>query len=228
MVASVAVAVAGVAGGIAAAIPGSVGLAWARHQDRRVKKWWRVVVEGAGDPEKLVAAIEAGLATDDENVVAGVVGGARASAFAIELAAVPVIAVLSRRYFERNDLPRWFYRGALEVLELVDAPELGALRRLFVEIQGIRSDSITILGDLDGDRGWRAFQASVIDPSVQLTPFEKPARVFGYLKRAGVGFESAGYGISASPKVLVLDREPMDWMREALLEGLGELPATPR
>lgn len=214
-------ALAGAAAVPAAAVPGLVGDAWRRLQERRVQKWWKLVVERPGTPADLSARIVAGLAEDDENVIAGVVGGARAASSVIELSAVPVIAELSRRYFQERDLPRWFYGGALEVLERVDAPELGALRQLFVEIKNIRSDSITILGDTEGDRSWRAFQTSVTDPWQQLTPFPKPARLFGYIKRAGLGFDSGGFGISGSPKVLVVDREPADWLREALLSGLA-------
>lgn len=218
--AAISLAITGVIGAPAAAVPGLVGLAWMRLQDRRVKKWWKLVVDRAARPAELAEKIEAGLAEDDENVVAGVVGGARAASAAIELAAVPVIAELSRRYFQEHDLPRWFYRGALEVLERVDAAELGAVRQMFVEIREIRSDSITIVGDIEGDRSWRAFQTSVTEPAQPLTAFQKPARLFGYLKRAGLGFDSSGFGIGGSPKVLVVDREPADWFRDALLAGL--------
>ena len=222
MAAAASLAVAGAAALPAAAIPGAVGIVWAQFQNRRTETWWNYVLEGRGNtPDELVARIVKGLTSDDENVIAGIVIGARAAAAAIERAAVRVIAVLSRRFLHQRDIPRWFYSGALEVLERVDAVELGALRRLLVETKDIRSDSITIIGDIEGDRGWRAFQTSVTDPFVKLTPFEKPLRLFGYLKRAGVGFDSAGFGIGGSPKVLVLDREPMDWMCTALLEGMG-------
>lgn len=204
----------------AAAIPGVLGLAWKRLQDRRVKKWWDLVVERTGTPEELSAKIEAGLAEEDENVVAGVVGGARAASSAIELSAVPVIAELSRRFLQEQDLPRWFYRGALELLERLEAAEMRALRQLFTEIRGIPSDSITVIGDTAGDRAWRAFPTSTPDAAQPLTPFLKPARLFGYMKRAGLGFDSGGYGIGGSPNVVVADREPVEWLCAALAGGL--------
>lgn len=212
---------AGKTGVAAAALPGLLGVAWTRFQERRVESWWKLVIERAEAADELVAKIEAGLAEDNETVVTGVVGGARAATSAVELSAVTVIAEVSRRYFQQGDLPRWFYRGALEVLERVDATELGNLRRLFVEIKDVPSDSITVLGDLAGDRGWHAFPTSTVEQRFQLTAFSKPARVFSYLKRSGLGFDSSGYGIGGSPNVVVLDREPSAWFREALIASLG-------
>jgi hypothetical protein len=217
--ANAALAVAGVAGVKAATIPGMLGLAYAKFQQGRHEKWWTLVIEGREDPSDLVARINAGLAEEDDKVITGVVGGARAAAAAIELAAVPVIAALSRRYLNEQDLPRWFYRGALEVLERVDALELGALKTLLLEIKDIRSDSITIVGDAGGQLDWRAFQTP--EQWQKLTTFKSPSRLFGYLKRAGLGYESDHYGTVASPSVLVIERDTSDWLRDALVFGLS-------
>lgn len=212
-------AVAGVSALPAAVLPGLIGDAYRRLQDRRVARWSSLMLDHAASPEKLVAMIETGLAKDDENVVAGVVGGARAAAAAVELSAVATIAVLSRRYLQQQDLPRWFYRGALEVLERVDAAELGALRCLVGEISSIRSDRCAVIADAPGEGSWRAFQYSVPDPYVTLTPFANPSRLFAYLKRAGIAFD--GEGVGGITNVMVIEREVIDWLSQALAEGLG-------
>lgn len=215
--AATALAVVGVAAGVGAAIPGGVGLALQRLYDRRTKKWWALVVERSLAPEELAARIAAGLAEDDEHVVAGVVGRARAAASAVELSAVVVIAELSRRHFEAQDLPRWFFRAALTLFEQLEASELYALRRLLVEAAPIRSDEILIAGDIEGEATpWRASQLSVLVPFEHLTPFDSPRRLFGYLKRCGLGHESPGVGFVGSPAHVVIERQVADWLRDAL------------
>src|SRR6185295_14940190 len=112
------VAAAGAGGAIAAAaIPGVVGIAFMRLYDRRTKRWWEAIIDGASSPEELQTKIADGLFNEKERVVAGVVGGARAAASAIEVDAVLAIAELSRRFLEAEDLPIWFYRGALTLFE---------------------------------------------------------------------------------------------------------------
>jgi hypothetical protein len=59
----------------AAVVPGLVGEAWGRLQQRRVTKWWQLVVTSTLDPDAFMARIAAGLSTDNEDVIVGVVGG---------------------------------------------------------------------------------------------------------------------------------------------------------
>lgn len=220
-----ALALAGAVGLSAAAIPGAVGIAFHRFQERRSQAWWNRVIHGATEPDALVAQIEAGLATDDVHVVAGIVGGARAAASSVELAAVSVIAELSRRYISTRDLPRWFFRAALELFEQLEASDLFALRTLLHEIEPIRSESIAITGDIGGEaRPWRAHQLTVSEPSHDLTPFPTPSRLFGYLKRVGLGYESQGIGYVGSPRHVVLDRDVATWLREAMTSGEPPVP----
>lgn len=218
--ASTALALVGAAALPSAVIPGAVGIAFLRLSDRRIKKWWELVTHGSKTPEELAERVAIGLAEDDEHVVAGVLGGARAAATSVEPAAVVIIAELSRRYFEDATLPRWFYRSALALFEQLDNGELFALRRLLREIEPIRSDAIVIAGDIDGEaQPWRAAQLSVENPYEALTPFPSPSRLFGYIKRAGLGYESRGMGFVGSPRHVVLDREVATWLREAMRDS---------
>ena len=215
--ANVVLTIAGAAGAAVAGLPGGLGLAYGRFHHKRVRRWWDLVADRNRAPEDLAARIETGLAEDDEHVVAGVVGGARAASSAIELAAVVVIAELSRRFLHERDLPKWFYRGALALFEQLEAAELGALRRLLREIEPIRSESILIAGDIDGEaQPWRAAQLSVAEPFEVLTPFASPSRLFGYIKRVGLGYDSRGVAYVGSPRHVVMDRDVATWLREAM------------
>jgi hypothetical protein len=204
-------------GAAVAAIPGVVGIAFIRLYERRTKKWWEAVINGSRSPEELTDHIAAGLMKDNEHVVAGIVGGARAAASAIELDAVLVIAELSRRFFEQKDLPMWFYRSALALLEQLEASELRALRRLLHEISTIRSDKIAVAGDIEGEvQPWRAHQFSVEQPSVALTPFPASSRLFGYIKRVGLGHDSNGVGYVGTPQHVVIEHDVAIWLRDAM------------
>jgi hypothetical protein len=130
-----------------------------------------------------------------------------ASVGAIDPIALAVQTEIARRQNTRRDLPRWFYRGALELMDRIGAAQIDALARLLDEVRPIKSDRITVLGFMPGDLAWKAFQESVPQPFERLTPFEDAARLFGELKRAGLGLESGGYGIAASPDALVLERQ---------------------
>lgn len=72
----------------AATMPVLAAMAWERYQSRRVKTWWEFVTKRATDGKQLEDRVLAGLAEDDESVVAGIVEGARAATAAVDLAAV--------------------------------------------------------------------------------------------------------------------------------------------
>lgn len=223
--ANVALALAGAAGALAAGIPNLIVVAWTAHQERRIQKWARLVIDRSKSPDEIAARITGGLASGDERVVAGVVGGARAASSAIEPAAVVVIAELTRRFLQDGDLPRWFFRGALEVLERLEAGELGALRWLLKEIEPIQSERITMIGDVvfrspnpdDDEKPWRAVETGGRSPSVRLTPFPDPYRLFGYIRRAGLEVETG-----ASPAVLIVERMTVTWLREVVCADVDD------
>jgi hypothetical protein len=197
----------------AATVPVLAGMAWQRYQSRRVKAWWELVTKSAADAKQLEDRVLAGLAEDDESVVAGVVEGARAATAAVDLAAVPIIAELSRRHFQDRNLPRWFYRGALELLERLDASDIAVLRTFVGELSTVEeSESITALAGL-GAKGWKAFPTNKVDAAVALTPFAEPIRLLGNLKRAGLGHDSNGWGISGAAEAIVVQRRVVDWLR---------------
>jgi hypothetical protein len=201
----------------AATLPGLIGVAWQQRQARRVDRWWKLVTEGAADAKQLEDRVLAGLADDDESVVAGVVEGARAATAAVDLAAIPIIAELSRRHFRDRDLPRWFYRGALELLERLEASDIAVSRTFVGELNAVEdSESITALAGL-GAKGWRAFPTGKPDAAIELTPFAEPIRLLGNMKRSGLGYDSGGYGIAGAAEVIVVQRRVVNWLSPLLL-----------
>ena len=200
----------------AATVPVLAGMAWSRYQSRRVNAWWEFVTKGAADAKQLEDRILAGLAEDDESVIAGIVEGARAATAAVDLAAVPIIGELSRRHFQDRDLPRWFYRGALELLERLDASDVAVLRTFVAELSTVEvAESITALAGL-GEKGWKAFPTSNVDATVALTPFAEPIRLLGNLKRAGLGHDSNGWGISGAAEAIVIQQRVVEWLHALL------------
>lgn len=129
---------------------------------------------------------------------------------------MPLIAELSRRHFQNRDLPRWFYRGALELLERLEASDIAVLRTFVSELSAVEdSDSTTALAGL-GAKGWKAFPTSKVDAVVTLTPFAEPIRLLGNMKRAGLGHDSNGWGISGAAEAVVVQRRVVDWLRSLL------------
>jgi hypothetical protein len=183
----------------AATLPGLIGVAWQQRQARRVDRWWKLVTEGAADAKQLEDRVLAGLADDDESVVAGVVEGARAATAAVDLAAIPIIAELSRRHFRDRDLPRWFYRGALELLERLEASDIAVSRTFVGELNAVEDSE------------------SKPDAAIELTPFAEPIRLLGNMKRSGLGYDSGGYGIAGAAEVIVVQRRVVNWLSPLLL-----------
>jgi hypothetical protein len=227
--ATVALTAAAVTGAMAAAIPGILGILYAEFRKRREEKWWNLVTDGDEVPGKTADRVAAGLATDNANVVAGVVGGAHAAASAIELAAVPIIAVLSRRYLKEGDIPLWFYRGALDVIQRLNAMELRALRTLLMEIAVLQSNRVVVLAAEYGDAEWYASHAHVegdegfemTDARAPLTRFASPSRLFAYLMREGLAFPNNGLGSVGLSEIIIIERDTAAWLREAMVTGMS-------
>jgi hypothetical protein len=213
--AGVLIAAASVTAASAAALPGLLGIAWQQHQNRRVQKWWDYLSRGATNPKELEARVLAGLLEDDANTIAGIVEGARAAVAAIDLAAVPIIAQLTRRYCQENDLPRWFLRGSLVLFEDLDAGEIKALRRFIADLKDIDAPSITAVARV-GRHEWQAFPTAEATAKTKLSPFEEPVRLFAAIKRTGLGHDSGGYGIGGAPEAIVIERTVIDWLHSAL------------
>lgn len=202
-----------------AAAPSLIGTAWMGMQTRRVNKWWQCVCR-ADDAGELQAKIETGLLNESEHVIAGVVEGARAASAAVDMAAVPIIAELSRRFIAAGNIPRWFYRGSLDFLERLTASEIASIRLLLQETESITDEKVTIIGDV-GDGPWQIFRTP--DPTlppqepIRLTKFEDADRLFSAMKRSQLGFEWNALGYSASSDVIVVRREVLGWLRAAFV-----------
>lgn len=203
----------------AAAAPTLIAAAWNSLQRRRVENWWTCICT-ASDGAALQQKILMGLESDTDNVIAGVTEGARAACAAVDMAAVPIIAELSRRFLAAEDIPRWFYRGSLEFLERLTASEIASIRLLLQETESITDAEVTIIGDV-GDGPWQIYRMP--DPAlppqepIRLTKVEDADRLFSAMKRCQLGFEWNAYGYSASPDVIVVKRDVLGWLRAAFL-----------
>jgi hypothetical protein len=130
----------------AAGVPSLVNLAvdaWRSLQRRRVQKWWESVLNTDEDSAQLAARIAAGLVEEQDTVVQGVIGGARAASEAIDLAAVPVIAAMSRMFFDAQ-VPRWFYRAGVDMVSNLAADELLGLRLFSDAVSSLKSPFVKL------------------------------------------------------------------------------------
>ena len=199
----------------AAALPVLVGTAWLHYQERRTSAWWGRIADRSTNHAELEQKMYAGLLADDASTIAGIVDGARAAIAAVDLATVPVIAELSRLHLQEG-LPRWIYRGALELVERLDATQLAALRTLLSDIDAVpEAESVTAIAG-HGAKEWSAFPTEAPEKHRPLTPSPNAVRLFSALKRAELAHNSGGFGIAGSPNAVVIDRAVVGWLLRAL------------
>lgn len=217
--AGAALSLTGGAAAVVAAAGGLLAIGWDRvgsRNRRRAQEMLQRLLEADKNPEELHSLINEGLISEDERVMSAFRALLVASVESVSPAAIAPIAVIGRMHF-RGECATWIARGALEVLQRVDSIELGALRRMLLEFETIKSDRIMITAELSSDRGWRAYQSSVPDDLHPITPFPSARRIFGYLKRAGLGTDTSAYGIGGSPEVVEIERIVTDALRKALV-----------
>jgi hypothetical protein len=204
---------------VVAAAPAMIGAAWQSMQTRRANKWWQCICK-ADDAGELQLKIETGLRKESEHVIAGVVESARAACSAVDMAAVPIIAELSRRFIAAEDIPRWFYRGSLQFLERLTAVEIGSIRLLLRETESITTERITIIGSRD-ERPWRAeavYNPTIDHETINLTPFADSRRLFVWMKRCDLSLESNAWGDADDPNVVVITHQVLGWLRTAFVD----------
>jgi hypothetical protein len=136
------------------------------------------------------------------------------------MAAVPIIAELSRRFIAAEDIPRWFYRGSLEFLERTSAEQIHAFRLLLRETGQIQStsDSVTISSGA-GPKPNQALPSGEPAAAIEISPIADAARFFSMLKRAGLAFESNAWGHSGSPNIVVITHQVLGWLRAAFVDS---------
>jgi hypothetical protein len=110
---------------------------------------------------------------------------------AVDLSAVAIIAELSRRFVAANDVPRWFYRGSLELLERISDQEIAAQRTLLTEIESITAATVTIIAG-HGDGQNTTFPSGDPKNQTAISPIVEPERVFSIMKRAALGSNLTG------------------------------------
>lgn len=219
----VAVALTGLPGVLAVGLASLVGVGFARVKERDTRRAQRLlerIAEADESPEEFVEHLRKRLEAEDEDTLTAFRALLIAAVEAITPNAIAPLGFIGRRYL-RGECPTWIARGALEVLQRVDSAELEALRRLLVEIEPIKSDGIWVVADIGGDHGWRAYQRSVPDDLHPITPFPSARRVFGYLKRAGLGDDWSATDDDGSSNRVNLDRAVTDVFREALVATKG-------
>lgn len=190
---------------------------------RRIEKWWEYVSQGNSsteDDEKFVARLNNGLLNDDESVVLGIVGGARAATDAVDPAAIVSIARLTKMYFS-GEIALWVYRAALEVLSSLTAAELGALRDLttsLVKMEKFSRDLPRLMAQpfIDEEFSDVSWETSELEdpPLDDDNPYKRrdvvkikhAPRVFQVLRRSTLGEDapSGGFGSMSARNILVL------------------------
>jgi len=216
----VAAAVTGIPGALAVALASIVGIGFVRvkeRDNRRARRLLERMAEADESPEEFVEHLRERLEAEDEDTLTAFRALLIAAVEAITPNAIAPLGFIGRRYL-RGECPTWIARGIVEVLQRVDSAEIEALRRLLVEIEPIKSDGIMITADVSSHR-WCAYQRSLPDDLHPITPFPSARRVFGYLKRAGLGGEWNVVGFSGPSGVLDIDRAVADVLREALVLG---------
>lgn len=233
---------------LAAAIPATVALAidtWRGLQDRRIESWWLMLVGGEHPDEELAERIRVGLDKEREDVIRGVVGGAKAAANTIDDASVSAIAMLSRLYFAGEVQP-WLYRAALDVFEQSTAEELANVRALCVEVAKCKERYVLIhalpfdnespskvygassrpgekyiVGHSSGDGPFLPIRddLEVRDNHVVLATILHAQRIFQLLRRAMLldDPQAGGFGAATARNLGVIDRTVARVLARALL-----------
>jgi hypothetical protein len=183
---------------------------------KRMHAWWIAFTERAlADPHDVEDEINARIADGDERTMQAILEGSHAAATAIELAVLPAIAMIGRR-FVRGDLPAWFQRNSLAYLSSLSAEEVGHIRALVhVVCAAVGTAPCQLL------HIWPKLDATtlVIDGKqpLQELSFVLPhaVHVMGELKRHGLGQDATGFQ-GVTPMGIMIEARVVRWLADAL------------
>ena len=204
------------------------------HTRRKTAAFWKSMMTTGETPDDFCDWVNARLIDDPDRITTAIAEGARAAAEKADLAVVPSIGLLIRRYVS-GDHAKWFFRGALDLLVSLRADEFGVLSNLFRQLANITSSDgfLTVMnegGRLTSDSHERrgAVEVSSMGESETRTPLDFKhtphtplSRYMRLLKQTGLGHESGGYGIGGSPNVMVIEIKTVAWLYGVLPKTCG-------
>lgn len=218
--------------GLVAAVVSAVPPAWgaaagglARHRQRKLLAWAEYLVDGDDSPAAFIDVVRSGLEEQRPIVCDAIMQGSRACEDSLCDDALVVIAALTRARI-KEEIPDWFLRNAVAVVRQLAASEVDIVSRWMHEALGLESDRIAMHAEMEGkpDLTFTATQYSVLDPRVALTRAAEADRLFCYFKNCGLAFESAGYGVAASPSVMIIERRVVAWLADAMPRRVPTAP----
>jgi hypothetical protein len=182
------------------------------YKRKKAKAFWTNVMTKGETTEEFAEWINARLADDPDRVTASFAEGARAAAERADLAAIPSIGLLLRRYVA-GEFPKWFFRGALDLLVSVDAVQVGVLRDLLRQMAAISSDDghLTVT-NANGPAEIMAGQERT-PLAFHGGPHNQLSRYMRLLKQSGLAHESGGYGLGGSHNAMVIETDTICWLR---------------
>ena len=199
-----------------------VAVAVAAYKRRKAKAFWTTVMTHGETVSQFVDWVNARLAEDPDRVTTSFAEGARAAAEKADLAAVPSIGLLTRRYAAAA-FPKWFFCGALDVLVMLGAFEFGQLQGIVHQLAARPSDDGHL--QVSNAKGPAAI-FSRIDGVESQVPLDfqghqanQLSRYMRLLKQTGLAHESGGYGIGGSHNAMVIEAATARWLADIMPRG---------
>ena len=199
----------------------------ATSAQRRAEKLVERMLERDEEPESFAEELRRRVEADDEETLAAFRVLLVAAIQAVTPDALPAIGFVGQRLC-RNRTSLRLARGAVDVLNQIDAVELRTLRKFMQELEAVHSEWMMVLTDIaarsDGsERAWKAYAThGTGSRAISITQFPNPQRLFGYLKRAGLGTDTGAYGVGGSPLAIELEGEAVALLRDALVATVPE------
>lgn len=196
-----------------------VAVAIATYHRRKANAFWTAAMTHGETVSEFVDWVNARLAEDPDRVTTSFAEGARAAAEKADLAAVPSIALLTRRY-AAGAFPKWFFRGALDVLVMLSAFEFGQLQAIVHQLADRPSDDGHL--QLSNAKGPATISSRVGGVESQ-APLDfkghhgnQLSRYMRLLKQTGLAHESGGYGIGGSHNAMVIETDTVRMLAEIM------------
>jgi hypothetical protein len=193
------------------------------HSQKKKAAFWKGVMTIDETTSDFCDWVNARLAEDPDRITTAFAEGARAAAEKADLAVVPSIGLLVRRYVS-GDHPKWFFRGALDLLVSLGAEEFGVLSNLFRQLANATSSDglLTVTNAKGPAEVWSVGESDTRNPlDFKETPHTQLSRYMRLLKQTGLGHESGAYGIGGSLNAMVIETKTVAWLYGALPKVLG-------
>jgi hypothetical protein len=187
------------------------------HRDRRraehLVEW---MISFDDQPDSFAKELDRRIAAANEDTLGAFRVLVLGAVEAVSPDAIAPLGFIGRRFL-RGECAQWIARGIVDVLSKLDSAELRTLRQFVIEIDGIGTD--WVMADA-GLYGWTAKQGDAGNQR-KISEFRDARRLFGLLKRAGLGTEAGTYGVSGSPQMIELDQRALSVLRETLVATIS-------